>query len=63
MVEKVAHDNGMSVGERDTEGLITPLDRGWPFFQTEGTVRGSVATQHGLSHNDNGLDKTATTWV
>ena len=51
----------MSVRERDTEDLITLLSQGLTvFFQTEGTARGSVATQHGLSHDDNDLDKTCT---
>ena len=53
MVAKVAHDNGMSIRESDTEGLITLLRQELTvFFQTEGAVRGSVATQHGLSHDD-----------
>ena len=40
MLEKVAHDNGMSVRERDTEDLITLLRQGLTvFFQTEGAVR------------------------
>ena len=40
MVEKVAHDNGMSVGERDTEGLITPLRQGLTVFSDGGNRQG-----------------------
>ena len=57
MVEKVAHDNGMSVGERDTEGLIPPLRQGLTVFSRNPMFEGLTIVFFGVRYLTRTLPK------